>query len=335
MPMAGVSFFSGRNAMRRVLKVGLTLCAFAAAEAGLSQIGENAPARSAPSSEQFDLDLGLAATRMTVPVSVAGTGPFAFVVDTGAERTVISRGLAERLKLAPGAPVTMYSMGGVDRVETVHIPALGLSTRTVGGIDAPALNEGDLGAKGMLGVDTLQGQRVTFDFEKKTMSVVPSRQARRARLQGDDIVVTAKSRFGRLVLVDAALDGQKVWVIVDTGSQATIGNSALRRKLEKRGRLKATTPVEITSVMGDRIIADYTVASELVLGGIQMRDMPVAFADVPPFEKLDLVDRPALLLGMDALRSFSRVSVDFAERKVRFLLPDLSQAAKNVRLAAR
>ena len=31
-----------------------------------------------------------------------------------------------------------------------------------------------------------------------------------------------------------------------------------------------------------------------------LTDMPIAFADVHPFKKLGLTDRPALLLGMDA-----------------------------------
>jgi len=229
----------------------------------------------------------------------------------------------------------MYSMGGVDRVDTVRIPSLALSAKTVNGIEAPALHEAHLGAKGMLGVDTLEAQRVTFDFEKNVMSVMSSREARRKARHGEDIVVTARSRFGRLVLMDASLDGQKVWVIVDTGSDATIGNSALRRKLEKRGRLKHTTPVEMISVMGEKVPADYATARELVIGGIKMADMAVAFADVPPFAKLELTDKPALLLGMDALRSFSRVSVDFAERKVRFLIPTTSQLEDRVRLAGR
>ena len=41
--------------------------------------------------------------------------------------------------------------------------------------------------------------------------------------------------------------------------------------------------------------------------------------------RLRLLDRPAVLLGMDALRLFRRVSVDFANRRVRLLLPDSSQ----------
>jgi hypothetical protein len=48
------------------------------------------------------------------------------------------------------------------------------------------------------------------------------------------------------------------------------------------------------------------------------------FADAHPFKRFDLLKRPAMLLGMDTLRAFRRVSVDFAARKVRFLLPDQS-----------
>jgi hypothetical protein len=35
------------------------------------------------------------AERMTVPVSIGGRGPYAFIVDTGAERTSIAEELAE------------------------------------------------------------------------------------------------------------------------------------------------------------------------------------------------------------------------------------------------
>ena len=48
--------------------------------------------------------------------------------------------------------------------------------------------------------------------------------------------------------------------------------------------------------------------------------MPIAFADVPPFEVFGLSDRPALLLGTDLLGTFRRVSLDFRARKVRFQL---------------
>ncbi|QPQ55215.1 aspartyl protease family protein [Allosphingosinicella flava] len=287
----------------------------------------------APSEDPYDLSLGHNRSRLTVPVRVDGQGPFNFVIDTGAERTVIGSSLAEKLRLAPGRGVTMHSMSGVDFVPTVIIPRLSVSDRkTVTGIQAPALKEAHLGAVGMLGVDSLQAQRVTFDFKNSRMTVMPSKEARKKRY-GNAIVVTARSRFGRLVLVDAKLDGQKVWVVIDTGSEVSVGNSVLRARLEKRKRLKETEPVEMVSVTGERVMADYTRADELVLSGVTVKDMPIAFADVAPFEKLELTERPALLLGMDALRAFSTVSVDFAERKVRFITSQPGEDG-NFRLAA-
>ena len=45
-----------------------------------------------------------AAERMTVPVLLSGTGPYRFLVDTGADRTAISREIASSLGLPPGKP---------------------------------------------------------------------------------------------------------------------------------------------------------------------------------------------------------------------------------------
>jgi len=59
---------------------------------------------------------------------------------------------------------------------------------------------------------------------------------------------------------------------------------------------------------------------ELQLGPVVLRDVPIAFADVPPFKLFGLADGPALLLGTDILESFKRVSLDFKARKVRFQL---------------
>ena len=54
--------------------------------------------------------------------------------------------------------------------------------------------------------------------------------------------------------------------------------------------------------------------------------MPIAFADVPPFDVFGLSDEPALLLGTDLLETFRRISLDFRARKVRFQLRRCSQS---------
>jgi hypothetical protein len=54
---------------------------------------------------------------------------------------------------------------------------------------------------------------------------------------------------------------------------------------------------------------------------MQLNNVPVLFADAPPFHVLGLADKPALILGMEELRLFRRVAIDFKSREVLFDLP--------------
>ena len=58
--------------------------------------------------------------RMTVPVTVSGTGPYRFLVDTGADRTAISRDIATNLKLEVGLRASLHSVAGVSKVATAR-----------------------------------------------------------------------------------------------------------------------------------------------------------------------------------------------------------------------
>ena len=271
--------------------------------------------------------------RMTVGVNIDGRGPFRFIVDTGAERTVISSELARTLALRPGRLTTVHSMTEVSRIATVVIPALRVGSRSIDNIHAPSLARANLGASGILGVDSLQHQRVTFDFRRREMTVTPSRRREETWPDGQTVVVTGRSLYGRLVLVDASVDGQRVWVIIDTGSEVSVGNSALRAALTRRNRLGATGQIRMISITGGEIKAEYSIARRIRIGGIDISNMPVAFADVHPFRQLGLEHRPALLLGMDALQLFDRVSIDFPNRRVRVLIDDGAQLLAPTRIA--
>ena len=259
------------------------------------------------------------AQRMTVPVTIGSTGPFAFIIDTGAERTVISRELAATLGLSAGPDVRMTAMTGTSNVGTVVIPSLNVSNITSRPIQAPALYSEHLGAPGMLGIDTLGGHALSIDFETNRMTVRPSTKRNRPVISNGDIVVRAKSVYGQLIVTQAYYKGRRVSVIIDTGSSVSMGNSALRARM--RSELKTALPITLTSVTGDTLIADYTQATRLDIGGVTFNHLPIAFADVAPFRRFGLTTEPALLLGMDALRLFRKVDVDFANREVRFALP--------------
>lgn len=261
--------------------------------------------------------------RMTVAVSVAGRGPYRFLVDTGSERTVISRQLARRLQLESGKDAVLHSVVGVNDVDTVFIPHLRVSNNIISVVDAPALEASNIGADGMLGIDSLRSQRVMFDFKAQTMSITPSSRPLE-RLDGQTIVVRARSRHGRLIFSEASIDGQKLTVIVDTGSQVTIGNLALQRSLMKRRLWTVPNAVTIESVTGDKLQARVAMLKKLEIGNVRVDDLAVAFADAHIFKQLDLRNKPALLLGMNAMRAFDRISIDFESKKVRFVMPGTS-----------
>jgi len=262
--------------------------------------------------------------RMTVPVMLSGSGPYRFLVDTGADRTAVSTQIADRLRFARQQNVVLHGVAGARSVETAKVPLLQLERKRVSEIDAALLDSDHMGADGILGVDSLASQRVMFDFDKNTMSVVPSSSPDFRREPGT-IVVSAKRKYGRLLFTEASINGRSAVVVIDTGSAVSLGNEALRRQLRGKRELTSKEQVELMSVTGDKILGDYMFARELQLGGVTLNDLAIIFADAHTFKQLGLENRPALLLGMNAIRAFKKVSIDFANRKFRVVLPEHSE----------
>lgn len=269
--------------------------------------------------------------RMTVEVKLSGTGPFQFLVDTGADRTAISRELATRLGLVKGDSASIHTIAGVATVATATIPDLELTRKPVTVRDAPLLDSGNMGADGILGVDSLRSQRVVFDFGTQTLSIVPS-AVPDFRDEPGTIVVQAERKNGRLVVTNATANGHELTVVIDTGAQLSIGNQELKRELLGRNLVDPYQQVELQSVTGAMISGDYMFVRELEIGGLTLKNLAIVFTDSHAFKELKLDHRPALLLGMNAIRAFKKVSIDFASRKFRVVLPESSQL--DVRLAA-
>lgn len=262
--------------------------------------------------------------RMTVPVRVAGRGPYRFLVDTGADRTAISWDVARALRLTDTDTAVLHSVSGVSDVTTANVPVIDVASKQVRNVDAPLLEASNMGADGILGLDSLHSQRILFDFKKETLTIVPS--SPRMPDIGGTIVVTGRIRNGRLILANARANNVGLTLVVDTGAQISVGNEALRRRLFRKARKAGD--VELQSVTGDKINGKYMIVRELEVGGVTLKDLPIVFADSHAFGRLGLQDRPALLLGMNALRGFEKVSIDFARKKLRVVLPEESSLAR-------
>ncbi|MCP3735815.1 retroviral-like aspartic protease family protein [Sphingomonas sp. RP10(2022)] len=256
-------------------------------------------------------------TRMAVDVTVDGHGPYRFVVDSGADRSVIGGALAMQLRLPAGPMVTLHGVAGASPRATVRIARLGIGGSVVADVAAPTLPERYLGAQGLVGIDALRGQRLRLDFETQAITIEDTRQP--VTTQADEIVVTARRSGGQLILTQARAGTIGVRAVVDTGSQITVGNLALRDALFRRG-LPPMVSATLVSVTGEAMTVPVAIVPELRIGGIVMRGVRVGFADLPPFRLFGLRDRPAMLLGTDLMGSFRRVSLDFGAKKVRFQL---------------
>jgi hypothetical protein len=194
---------------------------------------------------------------------------------------------------------------------------LRLGTSVVQNLELPALKEADLGGDGMIGIDALLEQRLMMDFEKRVIKAEDASQPA-VRMDGE-IVVRARRQRGQLILTQVKAAGLPLEAVVDTGSEITIGNTLLRDKLIRGNRDKFVT-IAATGVTGVTMNMQIARIGELRLGSVTLRNVPIAFADVPPFEVFGLTEEPALLLGTDLLETVRRISLDFRSRKVRFQL---------------
>ena len=265
--------------------------------------------------------------RFTVPVLIEGAGPFDFMIDTGSEATALTHEINLGLALPPFGRAILVGMASRRVVELVEVGALTVGSHTVTGLVSPLLTRAHVGAAGVIGLDTLQDFRVLIDFRDETIALENTREKEGSR-GGFEIVVRARPRLGQLLLTDALVEGVRATVIIDTGAQMSLANTALRDRL----RAKRSQEVTATDVNGVDIIGELAVVGDLTIEGLSIKGVPLTFADPPAFEALGLKDEPVISLGMQHLKIFDRVAIDFASQRVLFDLPrDVARAMRRAR----
>lgn len=253
--------------------------------------------------------------RPTIEVRVAGRGPYRFLVDTGAQATVVGRDLASQLSLPHAGRAMLVATGSRQMVDLVAVDGLAFAERELNLAAIPVLDSQHLGADGILGLDTLQGLRVLIDFAQRRITVADPDVE---RISGRyEIVVRARKRLGQMIIADATVDGIRTAVVIDTGADISIGNEVLQRRLRAKQQASTTG----TDVHGTTFAADMRLANQIVIGTMTIDKVPIGFTQSPAFKALDLTNRPALILGMSTLRSLDRLAIDFASRRVMFDLP--------------
>lgn len=260
--------------------------------------------------------------RLTVPVMINGQGPFQFVVDTGADRSVLTPGLAERLALPRGPDVIVHGVSGSIISTTARVAQLRTGDAKLADVVLPVLPYDRVGADGLLGVDILEDRNVIIDFRRKQLEVRRSQTASGLMRLPREVSVLADEKFGRLTLADSRIAGARSLAFIDSGGGVSIGNMALARAIAARRRRSADVvqQARLLTAGGEMQLGEFRIVPSIVMGELRITNIPMAFADLHIFNVWNLNDRPAALLGVDVLRLFARVELDFGAGRVLFRL---------------
>lgn len=261
------------------------------------------------------------AGRVVAPVMVNGEGPFRFIVDTGANRSVLSERLVTRLGLSINGEGPVHSVYGVTPAPIVAVDTLRYGALALPGGRMPVLGGPVLaGEHGLLGVDGMAGRRLMLDFRRGCIEIIPSDGAPRL---GSRNWTTARGqlRFGHLVVVRGRIAGMEVNVLIDTGSDTSLVNTALLGAIEtRRGRNafveRAATATETVTL--DRAV----VLSQLSIGELEAENVVAFVGDYHIFDVWGLLDEPTILLGMDVISVADAMAIDYGRATVHFRISD-------------
>lgn len=249
----------------------------------------------------------------TTPVTINGRGPFNFVVDTGAQGSVIAPELSRQLGLVQigGAHVAATSGKGAGSITILKNYSSALFSRT--GAMMVVLPPGSVVKEGVLGMNLFTSRRLELSFAEGSVSSADS-----GPTPAGFVAVPVNIVQNSFIVTDVVIDGVKVKAMIDTGARRTIGNLLLQTALgfgNNDPRLSVAQPVGGATI--DTTKAMKAQLGSLTLGGQRFEHPVLTFSDVPVLGPLGLTDGPAMVIGLDLLKSLKAVAIDYPRAELQ------------------
>jgi predicted aspartyl protease len=255
--------------------------------------------------------------RSVALININGQGPFRFIIDTGANRSVLSTALAAQLGLAHSGEGVVHSIDSETTATLVHVDSLSFGDLLLSHGDTPILDDPMLaGQHGLLGVDGMAGRLLHIDFTKHCVEIYES--PAQMPMQGW-LSVPARMRFGTMLAVEGDIRGVKVNVLIDTGSDISLANERFRQAV----RRVAARHVEYRNgrafTFGSPVVLDKTVWIPSMRMGPAVGGVGTVYiGNFHVFDVWGLQDEPTLLIGMDVLASARELAIDYEHGVVLF-----------------
>jgi predicted aspartyl protease len=224
-----------------------------------------------PATTPFDL---LDDGSIVVAVTIGGTGPYRFVVDTGSSRTLISTRLWKTLRLPVLAKTRMVTPAGEDEAYVVRLGGLAMPGRSEVTVAAAVVKADRYAAgqevDGLIGQDVLAAAIYTIDYEQREIVWHSAQDV----LGGVRLPIDVRDRRVLVQLPQYPGDPRPLSLIPDSGSDSLVLFAHARQKVR-------LTPLEVgvlTGVSGSRLVHRVQL-DDLVVGQARLENPLAVIVD--------------------------------------------------------
>jgi predicted aspartyl protease len=259
--------------------------------------------------------------RIWAPVTVDGKGPLRLVLDTGASRSALTPAALNKLGIQPDLDrmVLLRGTTGSARVPTVRVGQVEIGDLLAERQTMVVVDDAFGGADGVLATTALRDRRILADFRRDRIEITRSSGE---RAPPGFTTLRIKLLDQHVPWVEAMVGGVRVKAVIDTGAQSTIGNLALRDALLAKRREVDAREEGVIGVTGDLQEGRSMAAPAIQLERIMVRRARINFVDLHIFQRWQLRDEPAMLLGMDVIGVLDTVILDYRRRELQVRLVD-------------
>ncbi|MFN7273212.1 MAG: aspartyl protease family protein [Gammaproteobacteria bacterium] len=259
--------------------------------------------------------------RIWAPVTIDGKGPLRLVLDTGASRSALTPAALTKLGIQPDLDrmVLLRGTTGSARVPTVRVGQVEIGDLLAERQTMVVVDDAFGGADGVLATTALRDRRILADFRRDRIEITRSNGE---RAPPGFTTLRIKLLDQHVPWVEAMVGGVRVKAVIDTGAQSTIGNLALRDALLAKRREVDAREEGVIGVTGDLQEGRSMAAPAIQLERIMVRRARINFVDLHIFQRWQLRDEPAMLLGMDVIGVLDTVILDYRRRELQVRLVD-------------
>lgn len=192
---------------------------------------------------------------IVIPVTINGSGPYDFVLDTGSNNTILDQKLVDNLSLPRGKATTIFGARGSMSLSAVYADSLAIAGATVDGKGLFLFSSANLTSlpqkvRGILGEDFLQKFDILIDYRHRIIQLDSGLGPLAQTLVGERLPVQlsgtreGKPTFRRLILIGRIheLGDNPISLLLDSGvNNLTLFRETLGPDSNHQGFVEAGT----------------------------------------------------------------------------------------------